>query len=42
MEEYKELDMENIGKRKRDGNDEFILEDRVTPFDGYSIGFKQV
>ena len=42
MEEYKELDIGNIGKRKRDGNDEFILEDRVTPFDGYSIGFEQV
>ena len=42
MQEYKELDMENIGKRKRDGNDEFILEDRVTPFDGYSVEFEQV
>ena len=42
MQEYNELDMENTGKRKRDRNDEFILEDRVTPFDGYSIGFQQV
>ena len=42
MQEYKELDMENTGKRKRDGNDEFILEDRVTLFDGYSIVFEQV
>ena len=42
MQEFNELDMEKTGKRKRDGNDEFILEDRVTPFDGYSTGFKQV
>ena len=42
MQEYEELDMENTGKRKRDGNDDFLLEDRVTPFDGYSIGFQQV
>ena len=42
MQEYKELDADNTGKRKRDGNDEFILEDRVTPFDGYSNVFQQV
>jgi len=42
MQEYKELDMGKTGKRKRDGNDQFLLEDRVTPFDAYNIGFQQV
>ena len=42
MQEYKELDADNTGKRKRDGNDEFILEDRVTPFDGYNNVFQQL
>ena len=42
MQEFKELDMDKTGKHKRDKNDEFILENRVTPFDGYSIGFEQV
>ena len=28
MQEYKELDTGKMGKRKREGNDEFLLENR--------------
>ena len=42
LEEYRELDSNRCGKRKRSNNDEVILADRVMPFDGYSQTFVQV
>ena len=43
MNEYKEMDDDKSGKkRKRDNNDEILLMDREAPLDAYSLNFVQV
>ena len=42
MLEYKNLVLDKSKKRRRDYNDNVLLEERVRPFDGYSMNFEQV
>ena len=42
MMRYRDIDFIRKGKRKRDSNDESILQDREIPLDAYNISFVQV
>ena len=42
MMRYKRIDTMRKGKRRRESNDEYILQDREIPLDAYNITFVQV
>ena len=41
MEEYKQCDNTQLGKRKRKNNDELLMSERELPLDAYSLAFCQ-
>ena len=42
MMRYREIDTMRKGKRRRESNDEYILQDREVPLDAYNMSFVQI